>query len=255
MRELIEKLESPAVTGLVASYSGGAIDATPAALPDLYRGEPVVIAAKLAQGGGRDGSLEIGGMIGSRPWSVSLPVAKAADGVGLSKVWARRKITDVEMAKRLRQLSGDDADKRILSLALDHHLVSRRTSLVAVDETPSRPAGARLARAELPLDLPAGWEFDKVFGGERRSFDRASPKQDERRAGGNGAPVPPATVPETTVPATYAAANLNPNGVVLPKTATDAELKFMAGLLMLVLSILLVICRIPRHHTAHRGGE
>src|SRR5262249_60081377 len=33
MQELIAKLESPAVTGLTANYSGGGMDATPAPLP------------------------------------------------------------------------------------------------------------------------------------------------------------------------------------------------------------------------------
>ncbi len=144
MRELTEKLESPAVTGLTARYSAGAIDATPDPLPDLYRGEPVVIAARI---GATDGVLEIKGLIGDRPWTVTLPVAKAADGAGLSKLWARRKITDAEMARRHDRSAATEADKRILALALEHHLVSALTSLVAVDATPSRPEGATLTRA------------------------------------------------------------------------------------------------------------
>jgi Ca-activated chloride channel homolog len=249
MRELIEKLESPAVTGLAVSYSAGPLDAAPEVLPDLYRGEPVVMVAKLAA---TDGTLEIAGLIGGKPWSVALPVAKAAEGAGLSKLWARRKITDAEMARRLNQLPSSEADQRILALALDHHLVSRLTSLVAIDKTPARPAGAHLVRAELPLNLPAGWEFDKVFGGERKALerkalDRAQPKVDERRADNSGAVTPTKVA---AVPAPPFAVTSG-NGVVLPKTATDAELKFLAGLLLLGLAILLVIRRSPRHHTAH----
>jgi Ca-activated chloride channel family protein len=241
MQELIAKLESPAVTGLTANYSGGAIDATPAPLPDLYRGEPVVIAARL---GAPDGMLEIKGMIGDRPWTVTLPVAKAAEGVGLSKLWARRKITDAEMAARLDRATKDESDKRILALALEHHLVSRLTSLVAVDATPSRPEGARLTRAEVPLNLPAGWDFDKVFG--EHKADEIQPLKEtpqtqplERRADAGGppdmrmaklaAPPPPAVAPAPV------------QGVPLPKTATDAELKLIAGLLLLGLSLLLFV--------------
>jgi Ca-activated chloride channel family protein len=172
--------------------------------------------------------------------------------VGLSKLWARRKITDAEMARRLRQASTEETDKRVLALALDHHLVSRLTSLVAVDATPSRPEGVRLTRAELPLNLPAGWDFDKVFGVERKADDRRidnrpSPQALERRADAANAPTPvkPAT------PASFAVAAKPSPGVTLPKTATDAELKLMAGLLLLALSLLLVLSRRPRHHTAH----
>jgi Ca-activated chloride channel family protein len=248
MRELIEKLESPVVTGLTASYTGGAMDATPDALPDLYRGEPIVIAAKL---GAPDGQLEIKGMIGARPWTVALPVARAAEGTGLSKLWARRKITDAEMARRLGQASAEETDKRILALALEHHLVSRLTSLVAVDATPSRPEGARLTRAELPLNLPAGWDFDKVFGIERKANDASSaPQPLERRAdaGNHSAPAKRAAAAAAVGPLTVSA---QPAGIVLPKAATDADLKLMAGLLLLGLSLLLALRRRPHRHAAH----
>jgi len=35
-----------------------------------------------------------------------------------------------------------------------------------VDETPARPEGTSLTREELPLLLPAGWDFDVLFGGQ-----------------------------------------------------------------------------------------
>ena len=164
MRALFGKLESPAVTNLTATFSAGGADVTPAVLPDLYRGEPVALAARV---GALAGTLEIKGLIGDRPWVVTLPLAERGRGQGLSKLWARRKIADAEVARTLRTLTPEEADQRILALALEHHLVTRLTSLVAVDETPSRPDGARLTRADVPLNLPAGWEFDKVFGGER----------------------------------------------------------------------------------------
>jgi Ca-activated chloride channel homolog len=244
MRGLADKLESPAVTSLTAIYSGGAFDATPAALPDLYRGEPVVIAAQV---GSLTGTLEISGMIGDRPWTVSVPVARAAEGTGLSKLWARRKITDAEMERRHNHITSDEADKRILALALTHHLVSRLTSLVAVDATPSRPNGVHLTRADLPLNLPAGWEFDKVFGGEHKPV--AAPLERRADARPHAAPQPAAAQPTAAKTLAFASAVAGaPAGVALPRTATDAELKLLAGLLLLALSLLLVF-RCPLHPT------
>src|SRR5205814_10128204 len=124
MRGLFAKLENPAVTGLSAKFSDAAVDLTPAGLPDVYRGEPLVLAAKLDK---LTGSVEIKGRIGDRPWTVTLPLRNAAEGKGLSKLWARRKISDAEVARTTRQVSAEDADKTILKLALEHQLVTRLT--------------------------------------------------------------------------------------------------------------------------------
>ncbi|TAI60546.1 marine proteobacterial sortase target protein [Bradyrhizobium sp. Leo170] len=224
MRSLFAKLENPAVTSLSAKFSDAHAEVTPAILPDLYRGEPLVLAAKLDK---LAGSVEIKGRIGDRPWLVTLPLANAAEGKGLSKLWARRKIDDAEVARTTRQASPEDADKTILALALEHQLVTRLTSLVAVDKTPSRPDGEPLKVSELPLNLPAGWDFAKVFG-ERPQLPAAPT---ERRVEGDGR----VQVAALKRPAVVQA----PDAIKLPKTATDAELKMIAGAILLTLSLLL----------------
>jgi Ca-activated chloride channel homolog len=247
MRTLFDKLESPAVTNLSASFSAGGADVTPIVLPDLYRGEPVALTARLSA---LAGTLEITGLIGDRPWMVTLPLENAADGSGLSKLWARRKIADAEIARTLRTITPDEADKRVLALALDHHLVTRLTSLVAVDKTPSRPEGARLVQAEIPLNLPAGWDFDKVFGpqGDAPSDPALTPI--ERRADLTEAEkaqrVAFAAVAQSRVaqpPAPPAQ-----SGATLPRTATDAEIRIYLGILLCLLSVLLLMVR--RHQLA-----
>lgn len=227
MRELFAKLENPAVTGLAARFSDATADMTPAALPDLYRGEPLVVAAKLDK---LTGSLEIKGRVGDRPWTVTLPLANAAEGKGLSKLWARRKISDAEVARNMRQVSPEESDKTILKLALEHLLVSRLTSLVAVDKTPSRPAGEPLKLTDLPINLPAGWDFEKVFG-ERGQLP-VPPV--ERRSDAGKARTHLAMVKQPAiVPA--------PDTITLPKTATDAELKMLAGSILLALGLVLFV--------------
>ena len=124
MRGLFSKLENPAVTGLTAKFSESTADITPAIIPDVYRNEPLVLAARLDK---LAGSVEIKGRIGDRPWVVTLPLANAAEGKGLSKLWARRKIADAEVARTMRHASPEEADKTILALALEHQLVTRLT--------------------------------------------------------------------------------------------------------------------------------
>ncbi|MDT3376120.1 marine proteobacterial sortase target protein [Labrys neptuniae] len=213
MKQLVDKLESPAMTNVDVAISAGLADVTPRILPDLYHGETLVLAAKVKQ---LAGNVEVRGLIDGKGWSISLPVAGAAEGAGISKLWARRKIDDTEVAQTLRQISREDADKRILALALDHHLVTRLTSLVAVDKTPVRPRGVRLSRSDVPLNLPAGWDFDKVFGIKGETV--ADREQRQALLDLDGRKV-------QTIGASRA--------ISLPQTATDAELRLIIGGLLL----------------------
>jgi Ca-activated chloride channel homolog len=222
MRGLFAKLENPAVTGLSAKFSEAKADVTPTIIPDVYRDEPLVLAAKLDT---LAGSVEIKGRVGDRPWSVTLPLQNAAEGNGLSKLWAKRKIADAEVARTLREMTPEDSDKAILALALDHQIVTRLTSLVAVDKTPSRPEGEPLKLSELPINLPAGWDFAMVFG-ERQQVP-AQLRERHADAGNQQAtrrPTPAA-----------------PDAIRLPKTATSAELKMTAGLILVVLALILFV--------------
>jgi len=222
MRGLFAKLENPAVTGLSAKFSEAKADVTPAIIPDVYRDEPLVLAAKLDK---LAGSLEIKGRVGDRPWSVTLPLQNAAEGKGLSKLWAKRKIDDAEVARTLREMTPEDSDKAILALALDHQIVTRLTSLVAVDKTPSRPEGEPLKLSELPINLPAGWDFAKVFG-ER---PQVPAQLRERHADARNQPATRRPTPAT------------PDAIRLPKTATSAELKMITGLILVVLALILFV--------------
>jgi len=224
---LFAKLENPVVTNLTAKFSDATADITPGIIPDVYRDEPLVLAGKLDS---LKGSVEIKGRIGDRPWVVTLPLANAAEGKGLSKLWARRKIADAEVARTMRQASPEEADKTVLALALEHQLVTRLTSLVAVDKTPSRPEGEPLRVSKLPVNLPAGWDFAKVFG-ERPQLPMTP---FERRARAEDGRVQVAALKRpVVVPA--------PNTVTLPKTATDAELKMIAGSILVALSLIVLL--------------
>jgi Ca-activated chloride channel family protein len=232
MQALFEKLESPAVTGLSARFEGARADLAPSLLPDIYRGEPLVLAAEIDK---LAGTLEIGGTIGNQPWVVKLPLTGAKPGLGISQVWARRRIGDHEVAATLGRTTREGADALILKLALEHHLVTRVTSLVAVDKTPSRPEGTALTRADVPINLPAGWDFDKVFGpqGEPGS---------QRADVVPGDPVLPGgfidAIDAKPQPKLLQLADAQQQ-IFLPRTATDAELKLKLGLALLLIALVL----------------
>jgi Ca-activated chloride channel homolog len=164
-RALYEKLESPAVTDVTATFSVPGVAVTPGALPDLYRGEPLVFAARLP--GAAEGTVTVSGRVGGRSWTRTLSLAEAGAGSSISKVWARSRIGETETARVTGRLGADAADAAILALALEHGLTTRLTSLVAIDATPRRAPGTPLVAADLPLNLPAGWDFATVFGTDR----------------------------------------------------------------------------------------
>jgi len=158
---LFTALESPVMTDLAARFPSNAqIEAFPAPLPDLYAGEPVVLTAKLPS---RSGNVRVSADLAVKAWAVDLPLDRAAPATGIAKLWARAKIEDIEEGQ-FENVAQETIDAGVLKTALDYNLVSRRTSLVAIDVTPTRPANEPTVRADVPTMLPAGWDFDKVFG-------------------------------------------------------------------------------------------
>ena len=205
---LLDVLQRPAVQNLKATVNGTTLELTPNLLPDLYVGQPLVLLGRTDR---LAGSLTISGTLGKRLWSSTVNLADAIESPAIAKLWARRKIDDIETDRTRGKIEGEAADKAITAIGLEHSLLTSQTSLVAVDETPSRPAGATLTREELPINLPAGWKFDTLFGG-----DAAKAAADN------------AAHPSTENVADPAEA------IELPQTATDFERKMITGLALLL---------------------
>ncbi|MEM1050953.1 MAG: marine proteobacterial sortase target protein [Pseudomonadota bacterium] len=180
MQRLLDRLSKPVATNLTASVSGGNIDFAPRDLPDLYAGEPLVLLGRTKH---LQGTLTVSGIIDGQRWSRSIDLTQANRSDVVAKLWARRRIAEVEAERYSGETSYERADASIEELGMDFHLVTSRTSLIAVDETPSRPDGAQLVREELPLLLPAGWDFDHLFGVQFASGQRETPSRhsEERR--------------------------------------------------------------------------
>jgi Ca-activated chloride channel family protein len=161
MTELFAKLESPVLKNVRVEWPGGAqAESWPQRLPDLYLGEPVIVTAALAR---TDGEIVVSGTLGEAPWRAAVPLSSAAAGTGMGVLWARDKIA--ALMDRLREDAPEpEIRAAVVDLALTHHLVTKYTSLVAVDRTPTQPDAAPLKSAALPTNLPDGWTYHAVFG-------------------------------------------------------------------------------------------
>lgn len=161
---LLRALRTPALTDLRLAWEDAegaiAVEQAPDPVPDLYAGQPLVVALRAERQPTR---VRIAGRVGGADWETLVPLRGAVSGQGLHALWARRAIED----RMVRLALGEDPAQirsEVLPLALRHGLVSRYTSLVAVDRTPARPADADLQRAEVAVALPAGWSAQAVFG-------------------------------------------------------------------------------------------
>lgn len=154
MRTLLTRLDQPAMTDVRVDWPADA-QVYPRRAPDLYFDEPLLLIARQSAA---VPSVAVHGRL--RNQDVTLDATPGANGaaMGLDKLWAQARIADLT-----DQLSrGGDAatlEPQITDTALRAHLVSRYTSLVAVDRTPARPTDAAMAATRLPNLMPHGTVF------------------------------------------------------------------------------------------------
>lgn len=160
MEELFAKLESPQLASVAVDWPDSGTEVWPQRLPDLYQGEPLVVTARIP---GAGGEATVRGRRGDSPWHAVLRLEGGAPAAGVGKLWARRKI-EALMDEGTRGRDGDEVRSQVVEVALEHHLVSRYTSLVAVDVTPSRPESAEAGSAQVPVPMPLGWSHEAAFG-------------------------------------------------------------------------------------------
>ena len=237
MGAFFEKLENPVMTGLSAQSGRQGLgngaklsEVSPDPLPDLYLGEPVVLAAKASDA---KGELAISGDYAGQPWQVTMDLAQATEGSGIGKLWARRKIASLE-AQRSWGSEMEQINSEIEKIALEHHLVSSRTSLVAVDVKVSRPQGEDLNSAKIPLNLPSGWDAAKWFddpAGE--SVPSPAPMQKAQADTQRFAMI--AAEPDRAK--AVAAATARKQQLTLPQTATAADRHIVIGLLLMLIAL------------------
>ena len=159
MEDLFRKIDNPVLSDIQLRFEQAVSEAYPSRIPDLYVGEPLMIAVKVAIG---QGSVAVQGKTGSSAWNETLSLAGGSTEAGIGKLWARRKIESLDDSVT----AGADPQQvrgQIVETALQHHLVSQHTSLVAVDVTPTGLDWSRCSSQLLPLNQPKGWREDGML--------------------------------------------------------------------------------------------
>lgn len=222
MTALLTKLERPALTDLAAAWpvpDGQAVEAYPAALPDLYADQPVSFTVRLP-GMSLDqlaGDVVLSGRLGDGSWQRRLSLEKAEPAPGVAALWGRARFAEIQDGlykghdpKAVRQ--------EAVQVALQHSLVTAYTSLVAVDDVVARPKDEPLDSQEIARNLPHGTDYAHFFGEASKSMKlRSLPQPVLQKANAGGV------------------------SIGLPQTATPAELMAWVGLASLLVSLLLLL--------------
>ena len=161
MQILFNKLQHPVLTDIRINWSDQLnVETWPQRIPDLYLGEPLLLTAKASS---LPETLHITGTVSGKTWNSSMKLSGGKEQTGISVLWARKKIAALmdQLNSRTEQ---DEIRQMIIDTALAHHLVSKFTSLVAIDVTPARVKEELLKSQSMPVNLPTGWEYEKVFG-------------------------------------------------------------------------------------------
>ena len=164
MEALFRKLEHPQVTDINLHWPSGVIvDSYPATVPDLYLGEPVSVKVQASNAFRRGDEVRITGNSVAGGWAADLALDAPVQSEGVAALWAKARIGEL-MDEERRGGDAEELRAGILETALTHHLVSKYTSLIAVDKTPVRPAGDPLSSEQVPNLMPYGQSANAIFG-------------------------------------------------------------------------------------------
>ncbi len=161
MNELFQKLEHPVITDIELELPAvGPTEILPERIPDLYLGEPMMVAIRSTA---TPDQATVKGKIGAREWKTTLALHTASQRQGIAIYWARHKIMTL-MDSEIDPREQNTRREQIIDIALSHHLVSRYTSLVAVDVTPTRSSDQTFSSHAMKTNLPYGQNYTKIFG-------------------------------------------------------------------------------------------
>ncbi len=144
MQYLLKKLQSPVLTHIQINSAGMNLsEAAHSAIPDLYQGELISAVFKMNQ---LPKKIEITGKTPFGIFSKHIKIQATNESKGIHKLWAREKIESLTDVLRQRYTPAEKKAIRqsITQLALDASLVSKFTSLVAIDRLITRESGKAL---------------------------------------------------------------------------------------------------------------
>lgn len=152
MAELFSKISKPQMRNIDLDWQQK-VEQFPARIPDLYAGEPISVLVKSAKPITR---VTASGELLGQAWQQAVQHQAQTDSANLDTVWARAKVGELMDQLALGELETDVAKQQISALGVAHSIVTKFTSLVAVEEAPSKPIDKQSKHNNVPNLMPSG---------------------------------------------------------------------------------------------------
>ena len=177
---LYERLRSPLLTDVSIDWHGLPVtDVYPQRVPDLFSGKPLVVSGRYTSAA--RGTIRIRGKRAGEDFVREVPVNLSGNASGdrtLASFWARRKIDDLMSQDWAGLQNGNmkpPIQKEITQLGLDYRLMTQFTSFVAVEQRVVTQNGTP-TQVEVPVEMPEGVSYDKIFDREEKDALLYSPQ-------------------------------------------------------------------------------
>ena len=169
--KLFDKIEAPVLTNIQLSLDGKS-EIYPNPIPDLFMDEPLVVFGKVDNV--KNLSATFSGKNNYGHFKIDIPISftNSEKHPSISGIWARKKIASYMDDWHLSK--DQQVKQKVIDIALAHNLVSKFTSFVAVEHKIVNPTGNAIP-VPIKVNLPEGWNYDKVFGAPREIMKNQAP--------------------------------------------------------------------------------
>ena len=158
VERIFSTISKPALTNIDIEWGGLDVkELSPRAIPDLFGRKPVYVVGRYNKGGSR--TVTVHGRLAGRPFSrrlaVTLPGAASSGNQAIPYLWARRMITHWMDVRATEPALSKKMEQNVTRTALAYNLMSKFTSVVAVDRVVRNQGGAQTT-VPVPVPLPQG---------------------------------------------------------------------------------------------------
>jgi Ca-activated chloride channel family protein len=165
MSALFDSIESPVLADVKVRFEGVEVaDVYPKRPPDLFLRQPLLIYGRITRG--HAGRVHLTARNGNAPYEATLgfDIGNADFHPGITTLWARQRVEDLmDDWRHANEAQQKEIRGTIVAQAIQYHLVTKFTSLVAVEQIVENASG-QSKTAPVASELPAGMNMDSVFG-------------------------------------------------------------------------------------------